>query len=77
MSETVDALLLDMLEWITKEERSYADIMEAWRTSCLRLPVWEEANERGFVMRALQNRRAIAAVTATGRAFLEKRKVTA
>ena len=51
MSETVDALLRDLLEWVDREERSYTDVMDAWRTSCPRLPVWEEANDRGYVSR--------------------------
>jgi hypothetical protein len=76
MGETVDALLLDMLEWIAREERSYTEVMEAWRTSCPRLPVWEEANERGFVTRELRNHRAIITVTQTGRAFLKEHEVT-
>ncbi len=25
--------------------------MEAWRTSCPRLPVWEDANDRGYITR--------------------------
>jgi hypothetical protein len=46
----VESLLLDLLEWITsRPERSYAEVMDAWRTSCPRLPVWEEANNRGLV----------------------------
>lgn len=45
----VDALVLDLLSWIGAEGRSYVEVMEAWRTSCPRLPVWEEANLRGFV----------------------------
>jgi D-3-phosphoglycerate dehydrogenase len=45
----VDALILDLLEWIGKGARPYAEVMEAWRTSCPRLPVWEEANEGGFI----------------------------
>jgi D-3-phosphoglycerate dehydrogenase / 2-oxoglutarate reductase len=49
--ETVDSLILDLLAWIGKEPRPYAEVMEAWRTSCPRLPVWEEATERGFVSR--------------------------
>ena len=43
MSETVDALLGDMLAWLARDARSYSDVMEAWRTSCPRLPVWEDA----------------------------------
>jgi hypothetical protein len=49
MTDTVDALILDLLEWIGPEWRPYSEVIEAWRTSCPRLPVWEEANERGFL----------------------------
>ena len=51
MSDPVDALLLDLVAWIARQERRYNDVMDAWRTACPRLPVWEEANERGPVMR--------------------------
>jgi len=50
MSNTVDALILDLLEWLGPNARPYAEVMEAWRTSCPRLPVWEEATERGFIV---------------------------
>lgn len=49
MADTVETLILDLLEWIGPESRPYSEVIEAWRTSCPRLPVWEEANERGFV----------------------------
>ena len=49
MSKVVDALILDLLEWIGPNSRPYAEVIEAWRTSCPRLPVWEEANEQGFL----------------------------
>lgn len=45
----VDALVLDLLAWIGADGRPYAEVLEAWRTSCPRLPVWEEANLRGLV----------------------------
>jgi hypothetical protein len=48
-------------------EKDYAEVMEAWRTSCPRLPVWEEANDRGLVTRAKSGGRAIVAITASGR----------
>ena len=41
----VEALIIDLLEWLTKRERTYEEVMEAWRTSCPKLPVWEEAND--------------------------------
>lgn len=49
MADPIEALVLDLLEWIGKGARPYAEVIEAWRTSCPRLPVWEEANERGFI----------------------------
>ena len=47
---TVDnkALVLDLVEWIATQPRSYADVMDAWRTSCPRLPIWEDALDHGF-----------------------------
>jgi hypothetical protein len=49
MSDPLGALILDLLEWIGPRARPYREVMEAWRTSCPRLPVWEEATERGLV----------------------------
>jgi hypothetical protein len=49
VANPVDALILDLLEWIGKGGRPYTEVMEAWRTSCPRLPVWEEANRHGFL----------------------------
>ena len=71
MSETVDALVLDLLEWIGPTPRPYDEVLDAWRTSCPRLPVWEEANARGFVLR--QHRPGLGvliSVSAAGRAYL-------
>ena len=58
-SDTVESLILDLLEWLGREPRSYAEAQEAWRTSCPRLPVWEEANERGFVSRCQEPGRGL------------------
>jgi len=44
-------LILDLVEWIDKKPRRYSDVMEAWRTSCPRLPVWEDAVDTGYVVR--------------------------
>lgn len=42
-------LLLQFLAWVAARPRLYAETMEAWRTSCPRLPVWEDAVEDGLV----------------------------
>jgi hypothetical protein len=51
VSETVDTLILDLLEWLGPNPRPYGEVLEAWRTSCPRLPVWEDASDRGFIAR--------------------------
>ncbi len=51
MSDTVDNLILDLLAWLGPGPRPYDEVMDAWRTSCPRLTVWEDANERGFIER--------------------------
>jgi hypothetical protein len=67
----VDALILDLLEWIGPGRRPYAEVIEAWRTSCPRLPVWEEANDRGFIERSHENgERACVSVSDRGKTFL-------
>ena len=51
MSEKLDSLILDLVEWVAKEPRTYAEVIDAWRTSCPRLTVWEDAVDRGLVKR--------------------------
>ncbi|HVB94202.1 MAG TPA: hypothetical protein VND67_07770 [Acidimicrobiales bacterium] len=51
MTENLDDLILDLLEWLGSGPRPYAEVLDAWRTSCPRFPVWEEANDRGLVER--------------------------
>jgi hypothetical protein len=74
MSDTIEPLLLDLVAWVAREPRDYFETMDAWRTSCPRLPVWEEANARGLVTRARDDKgAAMVQVTDAGRAFLERR----
>jgi hypothetical protein len=49
--DPVEPLIIDLLEWIGPRARPYAEVIDAWRTSCPRLPVWEEANARGYIDR--------------------------
>lgn len=72
MADAVEALILDLLDFVAAGEKSYAETMDAWRTSCPRLPVWEDANDRGFVTRSLVDGRAVVHLTPRGRAFLDE-----
>jgi D-3-phosphoglycerate dehydrogenase len=70
----VDALVIDLLEWLAARERSYEEVMDAWRTSCPRLPIWEDANDLGLVTRQEINGRNTVHVSPSGRALLDRRK---
>ena len=67
---TVENLLRDLLRWLAGGERSYEEVMSAWRTSCPRLPVWEEATQRGLVSTVEVHRRCVVRLTRAGRVFL-------
>ena len=41
-------LRLQFLSWVAASPRTYAEAMDAWRTSCPRLSVWEDALETGW-----------------------------
>jgi hypothetical protein len=48
--------VLDLVEWIAREPRLYSEVIETWRTSCPRLKrfgltIWEDAVDRGYVVR--------------------------
>ena len=71
LSHPLDPLVLDLCEWVAREPRSHADLIDAWRTSCPRLTVWEEAVERGFVARDYTPARgAFVRITVAGTGFL-------
>ena len=75
MTNIVDPLILDLLEWIGPRPRPYSEVIEVWRTSCPRLPVWEEANERGFLDHGHESgREAYVSLSTRGREFLKAQR---
>jgi len=66
MADAVESLIVDLVEWVDARERTYEEVMSAWRTSCPRLPIWEDACDRGLVTTDYRTVR----VTDTGRALL-------
>jgi hypothetical protein len=44
-----DAPTLELLAWVSARRRTYAEAMDAWRTHCPRLTVWEDAVLGGFI----------------------------
>ena len=73
MIDPSESLVLDLVEWIAERPRSYNEVMEAWRSSCPRLTIWEDALDRGLVAHEqVVGANAVVNVTAQGRIFLKE-----
>jgi len=49
MPQALSAPMRQFLTWVTERPRTHADVMDAWRSSCPRLSVWEDATIDGLV----------------------------
>ena len=74
MSDPVEDLMVDLVAWLAPAPRAYDEVMEACRTSCPRLTVWEDAVDAGLVAR---RGGACVEITKAGRAWLSVRRPTA
>jgi hypothetical protein len=74
MSDVLTPLTLDFLAWLRAAPRSYAEVMDVWRTSCPRLTIWEDAVDAGLVehLRA-PGEPAMIGVTGKGLTMLARR----
>lgn len=72
MRDTLESLILDLLAWLAPRERSYEEVMDAWRTSCPKFPVWEDANDRGLVTKVRVGDGLMVRITASGVAHLRE-----
>ena len=71
VTEPLSSPVLQLLEWIAYDERTYGETMEAWTTYCPRLTVWEDALTAGLVEVTRDGRRGSKVVlTPTGFAAL-------
>lgn len=77
MTDQLAPLIADLLAWLDREPRSYAEVMDAWRTSCPRLTVWEDAIDRGLARRETREGTTWIVPTAEGRRFLPAYRATA
>ncbi len=68
-----ESLVLDLLEWAIARPRTYSDAMDAWRTSCPRLTIWEDATDAGLVeLVPSDDGQKRICVTDSGREFLSE-----
>lgn len=71
MSPSIEPLVMDLVSFVAAEPRPYDDVIDAWRTSCPRLMVWEEAIDRGLIIRTRgADRTLIVTATVAGRRLL-------
>jgi hypothetical protein len=49
MPATGSLLMREFLTWVDRRRRTYAEAMEAWRSSCPRHTVWEDALADGLI----------------------------
>ena len=74
--QSINPLILDLLDWLAPAPRPYAEVMEVWRTSCPRLPIWEDAVDAGLVVRRVRaGQEAMVELTPAGRALARSSEV--
>jgi len=79
MSDPAHALTLQFLTWVGEAPRTYAQAMEAWRSTCPRLSIWEDAildRLVAFEGGATRNQSRVT-LTPKGRALLSAGEVAA
>ena len=76
MNEPVSLIMLQFLEWVALRPRTYAEAMEAWRTSCPRLSVWEDAQIEGLIhFEGAPSQPAMVVLSARGRDILSLSRI--
>jgi hypothetical protein len=71
--ETVDRFTHELLEWISLRPRTYPESIDAWRSTCPRHSVWDDALTDGLVR--IDARRGLPAdvvLTQRGRELLDR-----
>jgi hypothetical protein len=70
-------LTIQFLEWLSARPRTYGDAMDAWRTSCPRLSIWEDALSAGLVRLGHGSfRERQVTITELGQSLLRSRSAT-
>lgn len=74
MADPATLHTLEFLAWVAREQRTYGEVRQAWRSTCPRLTAWEDALDQGLVAFARAEARTSDAtpvvLTARGRSLL-------
>ena len=78
MSDSPSLIMVQFLTWVADRPRTYRQAMDAWRTSCPRLSVWEDAILDELIRIGNdKDKDKTVSLTARGRAALEQAKAPA
>ena len=69
----VDAQTHELLAWIAARPRTYAEAIEAWKTSCPQLSVWDDALGDGLVCVVRRPGASTVELTDRGRGVLDEK----
>lgn len=70
-------LILDLLAWLKSAPKPYEEVMDAWRTSCPRLTVWEDSVDAGYIEKRVSPDGVMVAITEHGRQHLAANRPSA
>lgn len=76
MSQAARLITLQFLAWVADRPRTYVETMDAWRSSCPQLSVWEDAIIAGLVRIENGDGRAVT-LTPKGRGVLKQQQAHA
>ena len=78
MQAQTSLIMIQFLQWVADRPRSREDVMEAWRSSCPRFPVWEDARAEGLIRQCGGDKgQHRVELTKLGQAALERARVLA
>jgi hypothetical protein len=81
MTDPTEALMVQFLTFLADGGRSYGEVMEAWRTTCPRMTIWEDALIEDLVriehLEGTARTQSRVSLTARGRARLADRTAVA
>jgi hypothetical protein len=64
---------MDLVAFVAAAPRPYEEVIDAWRTSCPRLTVWEDAIDRGLIARfRAEDKTLIVQATGAGLRLLQE-----
>jgi hypothetical protein len=76
MTNGIEPLVLDLVDWLAERERTYKQVNHVRRRYRSGLPIWEEASRRGLVMTKIVNGHCVAKPTSHGLILGELRRET-